>query len=62
MRVNPNIIPDLLNSLWAAQNQEHVATQQLASGRRVNMPSDDPAAAAADVENQAAQSQTDQYL
>jgi len=35
---------------------------ELSTGRRVNMPSDGPAAAAADVENQAAQGQTDQYL
>lgn len=62
MRVNPNITPDLLNSLWNAQQQEQTATEELASGRRVNMPSDDPVAAAADVENQAAQGQTDQYL
>jgi flagellar hook-associated protein 3 FlgL len=62
MRVNPNIIPDLLNDLWNVQTQEQTATEQVATGRRVNMPSDDPAAAAADVENQAAQSETDQYL
>jgi len=36
--------------------------QELATGQRVNVPSDDPAAAAADVQNQAFQSQTDQYL
>jgi len=36
--------------------------EQLSTGLRVNMPSDDPTAAAEDVENQALQSQTDQYL
>jgi flagellar hook-associated protein 3 FlgL len=62
MRVNPNITPDILTNLWQIQTQEQTAEQQLSTGKRVNMPSDDPAAAAADVENQAAQSQTDQYL
>jgi flagellar hook-associated protein 3 FlgL len=51
MRVNPNPTPDLL----AALNQTRLTTQQalleLASGRRVNQPSDDPAAAALLVDN-----------
>jgi flagellar hook-associated protein 3 FlgL len=51
MRVNPNPNPDLL----AALNQTRLATQEalleLASGRRVNQPSDDPAAAALLVDN-----------
>jgi len=62
MRVNPDYIPDLLNDLWNAQTQEQTATEELATGLRVNMPSDDPTAAAADIENQADQSQTDQFL
>ncbi len=62
MRVNPNIAPDLLNNLNQIELQQQQAEIQLSSGRRVNMPSDDPAAAAADVENQAQQSSTDQYL
>jgi flagellar hook-associated protein 3 FlgL len=39
-----------------------MALQELSTGRRVNLPSDDPAAFAADVQNLAQQSQTDQYL
>jgi flagellar hook-associated protein 3 FlgL len=62
MRVNPNITPDILTNLWQIQNQEQTAQRELSTGKRVNMPSDDPAAAAADVQNQAAQGQTDQYL
>jgi flagellar hook-associated protein 3 FlgL len=62
MRVNPNFTPDILNDLWQTQAQEQTYLQQLATGKRVNLPSDDPAAAAADVRNQAFQSQTDQYL
>jgi flagellar hook-associated protein 3 FlgL len=62
MRVNPNYTPDILTDLFQQQAQEQTYIQQLATGLRVNEPSDDPSAAAADVENQAQQSQTDQYL
>ena len=51
MRVNPNYMPDLL----AALNQTQLATQkaelEIASGRSVNQPSDNPSAAALLVEN-----------
>ena len=51
MRVNPNYMPDLL----AALNQTQLATQnaelEIASGRSVNQPSDNPGAAALLVEN-----------
>src|SRR5271168_853613 len=62
MRVNPNFTPDILNDLYQSQAQEQTLIQELSTGRRVNSPSDDPAAAAADVQNQAAQSQDDQYV
>jgi flagellar hook-associated protein 3 FlgL len=62
MRVNPNFTPDILNDLWQSQAQEQTALQQLATGKRVNSPSDDPAAAAAEVQNKALQGQTDQFL
>jgi flagellar hook-associated protein 3 FlgL len=62
MRVNPNYTPSILADLSTTEAQEQTYTQELATGLRVNMPSDDPAAAAADVQNQALQSQTDQYL
>jgi flagellar hook-associated protein 3 FlgL len=62
MRVNPNYTPDILADLWQSQAQEQTAIEQLATGKRVNLPSDDPAAAAADVQNQALQSQNDQYV
>jgi len=62
MRVNPNFTPTILTDLWQQQAQEQTAIQQLATGRRVNVPSDDPSAAAADVQNQSQQSQIDQYL
>jgi flagellar hook-associated protein 3 FlgL len=62
MRVNPNFTPDILTNLWQSQAQEQAALQQLSTGKRVNAPSDDPAAAAADVQNKAFQGQNDQYL
>jgi len=46
VRVNPNIMPDLLASMNETLQQEQTATLQLASGQRINRPSDDPAGAA----------------
>jgi flagellar hook-associated protein 3 FlgL len=62
MRVNPNFSPDILQDLYQAQNQEQTALQQLASGKLINLPSDNPSGAAELVQNQALQDQTDQYL
>jgi flagellar hook-associated protein 3 FlgL len=60
--MNPNYTPDILNSLWQTEAQQQTATEQLATGLRVNLPSDDPTAAAEDVVNLSLQSSTDQYL
>ncbi|HTR27098.1 MAG TPA: flagellar hook-associated protein FlgL [Terriglobales bacterium] len=62
MRVNPNFAPNILEDVWQSQTQAQNAMQELATGRRVNLPSDDPAAFAGDIQNQAEQSQVDQYL
>ena len=62
MRVNPNFAPNILNDVWQSQSAAQTAMEEIATGRRVNMPSDDPAAFAADIQNQADQSQVDQYL
>jgi flagellar hook-associated protein 3 FlgL len=62
MRINPNVTADLLASLANAQEQQNKSMLQMASGRRVNMPSDDPSAAAILVQNQAQSSQADQFL
>ena len=62
MRVNPNFAPNILNDVWQSQTAAQTAMEEIATGRRVNMPSDDPAAFAADIQNQADQSQVDQYL
>lgn len=62
MRVNPNFAPDLLTDLSNIEVQEQTDMQEVATGQSVNLPSDNPAAFAADIENQADQQQTDQYL
>jgi flagellar hook-associated protein 3 FlgL len=62
MRVNPNTQADMLFYLQASQKQEQIAIQQLATGRRVNVPSDDPAAAAANLVNDAALGANDQFV
>jgi flagellar hook-associated protein 3 FlgL len=62
MRVNPNMQTDMLSYLQASQNQEQTAIEQLATGLRVNLPSDDPAAAAANLVNNASISADDQYV
>lgn len=61
MRINPNIVPDVLAAIQTTQSQETTALAQLASGRRVNQPSDDPSASSQMVQNQALSGQVDQY-
>ena len=62
MRINPDITADLLAALANAQEQENIAMLQMASGRRVNKPSDDPSAAVILIQNHNQASQADQYL
>jgi flagellar hook-associated protein 3 FlgL len=62
MRVNPNFSADILADLYTSQSQEDVDLQQLASGKLINMPSDNPAGAAELVQNQNQQDETDQFL
>ncbi|HTS36841.1 MAG TPA: flagellar hook-associated protein FlgL [Candidatus Solibacter sp.] len=62
MRVNPNPYPDLLQILQQTQQQVNTDLQQIASGRSVNAPSDDPAAAALLVQNAGQTTETDQFL
>lgn len=61
LRVNPNVLPDLLAGLDQARQQINQADAQLASGRTINQPSDNPAGTAALVLNHDAQSQTDTF-
>jgi flagellar hook-associated protein 3 FlgL len=62
MRVNPDMSGDILAAIWQTQNQENTALQQMSSGKRVNVPSDDPLAAAQMIGNQAQSNRADQYL
>ncbi|HZU41630.1 MAG TPA: flagellar hook-associated protein FlgL [Terriglobales bacterium] len=62
MRVNPDPSNDILAALTRTQQEQERAAIQLASGRRVSVPSDDPAAAAAMVDNQARSAETDQFV
>jgi flagellar hook-associated protein 3 FlgL len=62
VRLDPDLLPTLLNSLQQSQQNETLATEQLSSGRSVNELSDNPAAAAALVINHDQSSQDAQYL
>ncbi|HKQ85351.1 MAG TPA: hypothetical protein VJS43_01140 [Candidatus Acidoferrales bacterium] len=61
IRVNPNIIPDMIAGLAQTQQQLNQADQQIASGRTINQPSDNPAGTAALILTHAAQNQTDTF-
>jgi flagellar hook-associated protein 3 FlgL len=61
IRINPQMLPDLLASLQASQQNIQNGVQQVSTGRRVNRPSDDPAAVAALVNNNAQFSQDAQF-
>ena len=61
MRVNPNNTPDLIASLSQLQQDENVTLAQMASGRRVAKPSDDPAAAGSLVQVLSQSNQIDTY-
>ena len=62
IRVNPDLSTNLISSIQISQTQLNSALQQIASGRRVNSLSDDPAASAAVMFNHADSANADQYL
>jgi flagellar hook-associated protein 3 FlgL len=62
VRVNPYILPDLLLDLNNTQQQADTASLQMATGNRINKPSDDPAGAAEMVFNRAQSSEADTFL
>lgn len=62
VRLNPDTTPDLLASIEQAQQNQQNAVQQMSTGRSVNNLSDNPAAAAALVNNNALSSENDQFL
>lgn len=61
IRTNPNPMPDLLDALQQLQQQTNTANLELATGSRINEPSDDPAGAAQLVEIDAASDQVDSF-
>jgi flagellar hook-associated protein 3 FlgL len=61
IRVNPNLYQESLSELALTRQQEDTALQQVSTGLRVNTPSDDPAAAAANVGVQSELANIDQY-
>jgi flagellar hook-associated protein 3 FlgL len=62
IRLNPNLVPDLLTAIQQSQQNLNTATQQLSSGRSVNQLSDNPAAVATLVGNHNQAGQDDQFL
>src|SRR5256885_1352588 len=61
MRVNPNPLPDLIASIGQTQEQINLDLAQIASGRSINVPSDNPAGAAQLVQNADQSAQADQF-
>ena len=51
MRVNPNMVPDILAALQQSQSTLNTALQQVSTGKSVTVPSDNPAASADMVQN-----------
>jgi flagellar hook-associated protein 3 FlgL len=55
------MVPDILADLQQSQSTLNTALQEVATGKSVNVPSDNPAAAAAMVQNTLETSNVDQY-
>jgi len=61
MRVDPNMVPNMLAALQQSQVSLQTALQQVSTGKSVNVPSDNPAAAANMVQNTIETANVDQY-
>lgn len=62
MRVNPNPLADVLAALNRTRQDTQAAMMEMSTGRRVNQPSDDPAAAALLVDNHDRMTFTSRYM
>jgi flagellar hook-associated protein 3 FlgL len=62
MRLNPNSASDYLRLIDNAKMQEASALKQLSSGRRVTLPSEDPAAIASSIADATRLRSDDQYI
>ncbi len=61
MRVNPNFNASVLQDIQQSDASLQTAFQQVSTGQKVNLPSDNPAAAAAELQLQAESANVDQY-
>jgi len=62
IRLNPDLLPNLLLSIQSSRQNLNTATQQLSTGKRVNALADDPAAVAQLIRNHDQAGQDDQFL
>jgi flagellar hook-associated protein 3 FlgL len=61
MRVNPNMVPDILADLQQSQSSLNTYLQEVSTGKSVNQPSDNPTASAEMVQNTIETANVDQY-
>ncbi len=61
MRINSNMVPDILADLQQSEQTLNTALQQVSTGLRVSVPSDDPTASAEMVQNTIESGEVDQY-
>jgi flagellar hook-associated protein 3 FlgL len=61
MRIDPNMVPNMLAAIQQSQVSLNTALQQVATGKSVNVSSDNPAAAADMVQNTIETANVDQY-
>jgi flagellar hook-associated protein 3 FlgL len=61
MQVTSNMVPDILAAINQSQQALNTATEQLATGKSVSVPSDNPSASADMVENTIETGDVDQY-
>jgi len=61
MRINPTFVPNIIADLQQSQATLNVALQQVATGKSVSVPSDNPEASAEMVQNTIESGEVDQY-
>ncbi len=61
MRVDPNMVPDMLAAIQQSELSLQTALQQVSTGKSVTLPSDNPAAEADMVQNTIETANVDQY-
>lgn len=61
MRINPTFVPNIIADLQQSQATLNVALQQVATGKSVSVPSDNPEASAEMVQNTIETGEVDQY-